>query len=202
MSKLRIVVLSSLIIFVASCGGGLIANKIESSTQVNSPVEIQLSSTGHKDARNVRFEVTSQPSYGSIEGEPPNVLYRPARDFVGVDSFSYIAIEIFPEDPNKDPLVSEDATVTINVVDESTDLSVSGIKIAPDFIAISHKGILVSECQAEIFYIERSSGKAVMLSNAVESYLSKLPISVVVDRCEDLDGDNVAPVVTSVSLLQ
>jgi hypothetical protein len=59
------------------------------------------------ESTTVRFTVTQQPSFGTLTGTAPNLTYRPAANFNGTDSFSYVATD--------GSLISPQATVSITV---------------------------------------------------------------------------------------
>jgi streptogramin lyase len=59
-------------------------------TDEDTPVRIELTgSDPNNDA--LTFKVTSQPSHGTLEGEPPILTYTPSKDFNGNDGFEFIA---------------------------------------------------------------------------------------------------------------
>ncbi len=68
----------------------------------------------------VTLRIADEPRFGDLEGEPPNVTYRPGPDFHGEDSFTYLA-----NDERDD---SELATVAITVNPVADPVRVTGIK--------------------------------------------------------------------------
>lgn len=72
------------------------------------PKQIQLSATG-TNADAVSYKVFSQPHIGTLDGIPPQLIYRPNRDAFGADSFSFAIVD-------KDGNESEPASININVL--------------------------------------------------------------------------------------
>ncbi|HEX8120637.1 MAG TPA: tandem-95 repeat protein, partial [Solirubrobacteraceae bacterium] len=57
-------------------------------TAEDTPKSITLTATD-ADGDPLTFTVTSLPTHGTLTGTPPNLVYTPARDFDGNDSFTY-----------------------------------------------------------------------------------------------------------------
>lgn len=77
-------------------------------TAEDTPVLIRLEG-GDPDGDELAMEVVAQPERGALEGDAPNYVYRPRRDFVGVDMLRFVAFD--------GALRSDPATVRIEVVD-------------------------------------------------------------------------------------
>jgi len=58
------------------------------STDEDTPLGIELSGTS-TDATSLSFTIVAPPLHGSLAGAPPNLVYSPARDYAGKDSFSF-----------------------------------------------------------------------------------------------------------------
>ncbi len=75
--------------------------------EVNTPLDIEL--TGEDpDGDDLTFDIVRQPDHGSLEGLPPFIQYVPDTDFIGTDSFDFVA--------NDGYLNSLPATISIEVV--------------------------------------------------------------------------------------
>jgi cellulose biosynthesis protein BcsQ len=57
-------------------------------TQEDTPVSIDLSGTD-PEGHSLTYHVVSKPSYGSLDGTEPNLIYLPNNDFSGSDSFTF-----------------------------------------------------------------------------------------------------------------
>ena len=82
------------------------ANSQNLNTDEDNSLNITLSG-GDIDGDSLTFSVLSGPSNGSISGTPPNIVYTPAANFNGADSFTFVA--------NDGSLNSVAATVNIDV---------------------------------------------------------------------------------------
>jgi RHS repeat-associated protein len=77
------------------------------STTEDTPRRITLSG---KDTEGdpLGYRVDQLPAHGTLEGTPPDLIYKPARDYNGSDSFTFVTNDSFEE--------SDPATVTITIV--------------------------------------------------------------------------------------
>lgn len=76
----------------------------------NDSVNITLTGKDTSEAPGqMTFEIKSQPAHGTLSGTPPNLTYTPNNNYVGVDSFKFIAV--------KNTLKSSEATVQINIIE-------------------------------------------------------------------------------------
>jgi hypothetical protein len=75
-------------------------------TPEDTPVSLELRGTDPENDPLV-FELRTPPAHGTLSGEPPALVYAPAPDFFGSDSFTYVARDAWR--------TSSVATVTINV---------------------------------------------------------------------------------------
>jgi RHS repeat-associated protein len=77
------------------------------STTEDTPRRITLSG---KDTEGdpLGYRVDQLPAHGTLEGTPPDLIYKPARDYNGSDSFTFVTNDSFEE--------SDAATVTITIV--------------------------------------------------------------------------------------
>lgn len=84
----------------------------------------------------VTFKIVHRPKKGFLTGDPPRLEYKPAPNFFGADSFTFLA--------NDGKYSSSLATVTINVksVDDPLELTINGNDnpIVGDFVALSVRG--------------------------------------------------------------
>ena len=87
--------------FLWTCGGGgsspteptiepPVVQNFTLSTFVNTPVEVSLSGV-ESEGLPLSFSITTQPMNGMIELEGANGTYTPNLNFIGTDSFAYIA---------------------------------------------------------------------------------------------------------------
>jgi hypothetical protein len=82
------------------------AQDTEVETAKNKTVSIELDGLD-PDGDKLRFELTSQPAHGALVGDPPLLSYRPTKNYVGSDEFSYRVV-----DPSGEKTA---ATVTVTV---------------------------------------------------------------------------------------
>jgi subtilisin len=88
--------------------GAPVANSQTVNVNKNTQQAITLSATDpNNDA--LAYTVVTQPTKGSVSGNPPNLFYIPNLDYIGPDSFTFKA--------NDSALESNIATVTINIQD-------------------------------------------------------------------------------------
>lgn len=76
----------------------------------NNSIAIILTGTDADDDP-LSFIIASNPANGTLEGNPPNLLYTPNTNFIGTDSFTFIV--------NDGKIDSVTATVNINVVTQN-----------------------------------------------------------------------------------
>jgi hypothetical protein len=69
-----------------------IAQDISTTTNEDTPVSITLSATD-KEGDPITFLIDRPPSYGTITGELPNIIYTPNKDYYGEDEFTYKAFD-------------------------------------------------------------------------------------------------------------
>ncbi|PYS32446.1 MAG: hypothetical protein DMF75_11950, partial [Acidobacteria bacterium] len=94
------------------------ANSQSVYTNGNTPVLITLTGSDvETSSGNLTYTVTSGsgPSHGILTGVAPNLIYTPALNYCGVDSFRFTVTDT--GDGSSPPLTSSEATVTINVND-------------------------------------------------------------------------------------
>ncbi|MDQ5868486.1 MAG: Ig-like domain-containing protein [Thermoproteota archaeon] len=85
----------------------------------------------------LKYSVLSQPSHGTLSGKTPSVTYKPSKDYVGQDSFTFKATDDKGSDSNiatvtmdvksaNQAPVAEDQSVNVTVsVDENEPLDVT-----------------------------------------------------------------------------
>src|SRR5580765_5858492 len=71
------------------------------------------------DGNALTFQVSSPPGHGVLSGTPPNLIYTPRTNFVGVDSFTYFAYDGTTN--------SQAATVSISV---KNGVSINNVTLA------------------------------------------------------------------------
>jgi hypothetical protein len=92
------------------------ANSQSVSTGGNTPVSITLTGSDlETSSSNLMVTVTSGPSHGILLGIAPNLIYTPAFNYCGFDSFKFTVTDT--GDGSSPPLTSLEATVSINVDD-------------------------------------------------------------------------------------
>ena len=84
-----------------------IANNISVTTYLEEGVNITLTGSD-PDGDALTYSIKRQPQHGELEGSVPNLVYYPYCDFVGTDSFTFVA--------NDGVVDSAEATVTISVI--------------------------------------------------------------------------------------
>jgi plastocyanin len=84
-----------------------VADGQEIVTAYETPVQIYLTGAGHEADTPLVFSVKTTPVHGVISGEPPDLLYSPARGFSGEDAFTFQV-----NDGKQD---SEPATIKVTV---------------------------------------------------------------------------------------
>jgi len=75
-------------------------------TAVNTPLAIELTGSD-VDGDALSFTVTAPPANGALSGTAPNLTYTPTTDYVGADSFQFVASD--------GDLTSGDATIQITI---------------------------------------------------------------------------------------
>jgi hypothetical protein len=140
------------------------------STEEDAPLEIALAASD-ADNDSLAYTLVSSPEQGSLEGTPPNLIYTPAANYNGPDSFTFqandglaesniatVAITVIPV--NDPPVAAPDSTatdedlpVTIGVLandsagpeDENQALTVSAVSDPP-------KGAAAANADGSITY--------------------------------------------------
>ena len=107
-------------------------------TDEDVPVPITLTATD-VEGDPLTFSVLSQPSNGSLSGSAPDLVYTPAPDYFGVDSFTFqaddgqstsnVATVSITVNPVNDPPVADDQAVT---TDEDTPVAIVLTAADPD----------------------------------------------------------------------
>ena len=116
----------TLTVTVASVNRPPTANAQQLTVTEDTPQQLVLSGIDPEGAA-VTYSIVVAPANGSLSGTPPNVLYTPAADYFGPDSFQFVA--------NDGVLNSDPATVAITV-SEVNDPPVLG----PDFATLKFAG--------------------------------------------------------------
>lgn len=83
-----------------------VTQDISASTRVNKPTNVTLVATDPKNLA-LTYTISSEPLHGTLSGSTPNLIYTPALDYVGPDSFTYQA--------SNGQTTSSSATVSIEV---------------------------------------------------------------------------------------
>ena len=84
-------------------------------TDENAPAVIALTGADEETpAGSLVFNVTTQPTHGTLSGTAPALTYTPAGGYVGPDSFKFTVTDT--GDGTAPPLTSAEATVSVNVV--------------------------------------------------------------------------------------
>lgn len=102
-------------------------------TPEDTPVPLELRGADPENDPLV-FELRTPPAHGTLSGEPPNLVYTPAPDFFGSDSFTYVARDAWR--------TSAVATVTINVtpINDPPRAREATVKILTDLPRLLHLG--------------------------------------------------------------
>lgn len=69
----------------------ILAPSLVLTTAVSTPVALTLSAQGN--GLGLSYEILSQPRFGSLSGQPPNLVYTPQEGFDRIDSFVYRALD-------------------------------------------------------------------------------------------------------------
>jgi hypothetical protein len=91
---------------VTSVNDAPVANPQSVSTSEDMPIDIILTGSD-PDGDPLTFTVVSSPTYGTLSGTAPNLIYTPAPGYIGLDSFSFVV--------NDDELDSVAVTVSITI---------------------------------------------------------------------------------------
>ncbi len=91
-----------------------IATPLTVSTSVDQRVNFTLTGTD-PDGDALQFNITSNPTHGTLAGYIPNMIYIPDEGFYGQDSFTFVVFDGIVE--------SEPATVTIEVINQAPVVS-------------------------------------------------------------------------------
>lgn len=70
--------------------GAPLPKSLELTTREDAPVAMRLSAAGLPGER-IRYYVVGAPAHGTVAGNPPDLVYAPARNFVGDDSLQFVA---------------------------------------------------------------------------------------------------------------
>ncbi len=110
------------------------AHSARAVTDEDTRVEIVLDASAREGAR-LSWHVRGQPENGELTGFPPKVVYVPARDFHGTDSFTFVvrdgertskeAVVKIAVRPVNDPPTAQGREVTA-VAGEMTEIALSG----------------------------------------------------------------------------
>ncbi|MGQ9609430.1 MAG: Ig-like domain-containing protein [bacterium] len=76
------------------------------------------------------FKITTQPSYGTLSGTPPNIVYKPKLSFGGNDSFAFIVSD--GKSNSKPALVD----ITVNYIQNPFDVNRDGIVNIIDLVLV------------------------------------------------------------------
>ena len=79
-------------LFVAPVNDAPVASNIALETDRNLPIGLTLAATD-VDGDALTYAVTMDPQHGTLEGTSPNLVYKPAVDFAGDDSFTFTAAD-------------------------------------------------------------------------------------------------------------
>lgn len=85
------------------------------------------------DGDALTIAVTSSPAHGTLSGTAPNLVYTPAADYTGPDSFTFSAT-----DPSG---ATDTATVTIDV--QAAPLIATTLVAEPAFVSLGSTGLVV-----------------------------------------------------------
>jgi hypothetical protein len=77
----------SIPVMVTRLGGVLFAHT--QGVALNEGAERPITLTGGPAGVSLRYLIASQPRFGTLTGNAPNLLYTPAREFYGLDSFTF-----------------------------------------------------------------------------------------------------------------
>ena len=124
-----------------------VADSQSVSTNSNTPVSITLTGNDVETAAaNLTFEVTVSPAHGTLSGSGASVIYTPAANYSGPDSFKFTVRDT--GDAAAAPVTSAEATVSITVND-----TVAPAVTAPDNVTVNTGagatacGVVVSDAQ-------------------------------------------------------
>jgi methionine-rich copper-binding protein CopC len=126
------------------------ANAQSVSTNEETPLGITLTGTDVETASgSLVFNVTVQPTHGTLTGSAPNLTYTPDANYNGPDSFKFTVTDT--GDGASPALTSAEATISINVngindapvLDNSGNMSLNAIN--EDVANASNNGTLVSD---------------------------------------------------------
>lgn len=93
-----------------------VANNQTINTNSNTPVSVTLTGSDvETPAAGLTYTVTSGPANGSLSGTAPNLVYTPAQNSCGTDSFKFTVTD--NGDGLSAPLTSSEATVSITIKD-------------------------------------------------------------------------------------
>jgi hypothetical protein len=112
---------------------------------------IVLSATEVDDEDVLTYEIISQPAYGTLDGDPPNVTYTPAANYYGPDAFEFevsdgiadpssALVTIVVNPVNDAPVAADDTAATaednpvdINVLANDEDVDGDALSVS-DFV--------------------------------------------------------------------
>lgn len=103
-------------------GQYLVAHPRSLNLKINEPQELTLTATDSAGAQ-LSFSIVNQPQHGALAGTAPDLIYTPARDYSGEDSFTFKA--------SNGAADSNVATVSITIT--NTACSLLGFKVPKYF---------------------------------------------------------------------
>jgi len=106
-----------------------VANSQDLTTDINTALDITLTGTDI-DEDSLSYTIVQSPANGTLSGTAPNLTYTPDQDYTGTDSFTFTV--------NDGTTDSTEATVSINIVNSSVNLTG---KITYDYVPGSASGL-------------------------------------------------------------
>ncbi len=103
-----------------------VARPVTATTPQNTPAPVILTASD-KDSGSLSYSIVSGPANGTLSGSPPDLVYRPAQDFSGSDSFTFRASDGHS--------FSNTASVTITVTPVTPPTPPPGKNTAPSFVS-------------------------------------------------------------------
>lgn len=112
------------------------------STQQNTPVNITLTATDANVNSALTYTIISSPAHGTLSGAPPNLIYTPAANYTGTDSFTFRASD--------STAFSNTATVSINVAGTQPPPATSSIELSSNSYSIREDVVVTSQGYANL----------------------------------------------------